>query len=161
MLTKRFEMQCNWRTSHTILKEPQKQASLCGSMEGLEAAVEESVVVAGKQLMAENLFQNDRCKKFLKTFNNTVIAVNRYQAPCKCQQLLTQLISQMSVLFFHNCTWITMSFCNELTLFPAVPGDAISTPALPSGEAVTFVELLLFITAKELPVMYKHTVFMV
>lgn len=61
---------------------------------------------------------------------------------------------------WHNCTWITVNSKDELTLFPAVPGNAISTSALPSGEAVTFVELVLFI-AKEWPVMYKNTVFMV
>lgn len=57
---------------------------------------------------AGNLFQNDRCKKFLKTFNNTVIAVNRYQAPCKCQQLLTELICQVIFLFgtiAHGLLW--------------------------------------------------------
>lgn len=53
VLTKRFEMLCSWRISHRVLKETEKQAYLDGSVEGLEAAVEEMVVVAGKRLMAE------------------------------------------------------------------------------------------------------------
>ena len=36
-----------------ILEKAEKQTYLCGSLEGLEAAVEEMVVVAGKKLMAK------------------------------------------------------------------------------------------------------------
>lgn len=110
------------------LEKPEKQTYLCGSLEGLEAAVEAVVVVAGKKPMAKLwlrvCFRMTNVRNFWKPFiiPPTAITVNMYHAQCKCQWLFTGFISQEIVLFRHYCAWISTCSQDEFVLLPVGPG---------------------------------------
>lgn len=99
-----------------ILEKPEKQTYLCESLEGIEAPAQERMVVSGEKLMAKLWlrisFRMMDVRNFWKPFliSPTVVAVNRYHAQCKCQQLLTVLILQEIFLVCYYCTWIITCF---------------------------------------------------